>query len=43
MTQVVRYIVCSVCGAKVKIYLDWSTGHYEGECPVCHKWYEGYE
>ena len=39
----IKYIYCSICGAKVEIYYDPITGHYKGECPVCHKWYEGYK
>lgn len=41
--ETLEYITCDVCGARVKIYYNWVTGHYEGECACCRKWYEGYK
>ncbi len=42
-SETIQYIFCSLCGAKVKLLHNWVTGHYRGECPVCHKWFEGYK
>ncbi|MBA7576301.1 hypothetical protein ES708_18140 [subsurface metagenome] len=41
MMTVVEYIRCSACGEQVEIQYDWITGHYEGECPSCRKWFSG--
>ncbi len=43
MVETIEYIICSVCGRQVLIKCNSITGHYEGECRFCRKWFGGFD